>query len=608
MLQTTFEEATTQNWVQKGEETLKGKSIESLSRNTYENIKLKPLYSREDQNLDKVSQYPSQADFRRGKAALGYVSSEWKVAQQLVAETVEDLQNELRNALERGQTAISFEVNKELLNHLSDTLKEYHGKFAYSLDGKNYQSLILNELKSNLNPEQGTGYIGKDPIALYVQGVLDNHQLDEAYTSWGKTIEDTDKTMPNIRTILVNTTPFHNGGANAIQELAIAISSGVHHIDQLAKNGLGIDKVLSKMVFEFSIGANFFMEIAKLRAARILWAKVAEAYGAQGENLGMEITARTSQFTKTVFDPYVNMLRAGNEAFAAVLGNIQYLHVSPFNEPEGNPTSFSNRMARNTQLILKEETHLSNIVDPAGGSWYIEQLTNELAQKAWELFLELEDKGGVANSLKTGWLQEQIQTVKEKRTNDIATRKQSIVGTNVYANLQDQPLHVREERVKHSIIPQDRLSEPYEQLRLRAETLKSGGKEVAIGLLCIGKLKEYKPRADFITGFLAAGGIQSLLSGEIESTEQALDFIKASNNQQFFICSSDDKYKEIGLAMLKELNEQCKGKQFYLAGLPSESDQTLWLENGIKQFVHIKSNCYETLSTLLSEMEGNINE
>lgn len=614
MLNSTFQPATVEDWIKTGEASLKGKTIESLSRNTYENIKLKPLYTREDQDLESVTQYPGQADFRRGNAALSYVSDEWRVAQTLIVDSVDELKEQLQSTIQKGQSAISFQVNKGILQNISYAIENLHGKFPYALNAKNHQSTIIKELENLSNAEEGSGYIGKDPVALFVQGNLSFEGMEEEYNDWAKFLIDTEKNLPNLKTILIDTTPYHNGGANAVQELAVAISTGVYHLEQLLKRGLSLDKILSKLVFQFSIGANFFMEMAKLRTARILWTKVTEAYGAEMDNRGMVISARTSQFTKTVYDPYVNMLRAGNEAFAAVLGGVQYLHVSPYNEPEGMSTTFSERIARNTQLILKEETHVSKIVDPAGGSWYVESLTNELAEKAWELFLEMEDNEGIVTVCNTGWLQERIKVIKDQREKDIFTRKQSIVGTNVYANLLDQPLKVTiSEDNQDSInldktIPQSRLSKPFELLRNRVEKMREDHIETAVGLVCLGKLKDHKPRADFISGFLAPGGLRTEWSQGIETSEQALAFIKETNLQQYFICGSDDHYKEFGLALCKEIKDKNPHIHLYLAGLPTDTEQQQWLEIGIKQFIHMRSNCYETLSALLTGLEGKVNE
>ncbi|MFE8702551.1 methylmalonyl-CoA mutase family protein [Cytobacillus sp. FJAT-54145] len=601
MLDVQFPKLTNEQWAEKAEESLKGKSLKKLSTDTYEGIKLKPLYSREDQEIDSISEYPSQSDYRRGKNALGYVGNEWKVAQRITAQSPDELKMKLKIAIEKGQMAISFAVNEKVVDNLSTTVGSLHEEYPYFIDAKEYQTSILQELKSLPNYGNGTGVIGRDPISQLVE--TGSKDLD--YDKWAEVIKQADQDYPNIKTILVNTTPYHNGGANAVQELAFAVSGGVNHLQHFIEQGLTADKILSKLVFHFSVGANFFMEIAKLRAARVLWSKIAEVYGGNEENRGMTISAQTSYFTKTVYDPYVNMLRAGNEAFAAVLGGVQYLHVSPFNEPEGKATPFSDRVARNTQLILKEESFLTKAIDPAGGSWYVEHLTNELVEKAWELFLMIEERGGIVEALKEGWIQEEISKVKKKRQKDIFNRKQTIVGTNMYANLQDKPLN-QEGPVEHGegmSIQQDRLSTPYEQLRRRAERLAEKGFEPEVGLVCIGKLKDHKPRADFIAGFLAPGGVKSVVSKELTTKEDIMSFIQESKLKHYCICGSNTQYNEWEFEVLNDIKQSNPEIHLYLAGKPDEEEEQ-WMNGGIEQFIHLRSDCYQTLSSLLNKMEG----
>lgn len=606
MTNVTFPVPSIEEWKEKGEAALKGKSIDTLAPKTYENITLKPLYTKEDQNLEKISQFPGQADFRRG---IGFAGNQWEVSQKITAENAESLKELLASAFERGQTTVSFEVSEKIVPGLEAVLKEFNGKYPYSVNAKDIHGAIIELLAGLSNAEEGKGYVAADPLAVLAEKGAPQDNIAELYDAFYESVKKAADKLPEVRTILADTTPYHNGGANAVQELAIALSTAVFHIEELKARGLAVEEILSKLVFQFAIGANFFMELAKLRAARILWSKVAGIYGAGEEQKKMMISAETSRFTKTVYDPYVNMLRAGTEAFAAVLGGVQYLHVSPYNEPEGAETEFSGRIARNTQLILKEESLLTKTVDPAGGSWYVEHLTNEIAEKAWELFLEIDDKGGILEVLKSGWLQEQIAEVMKKRHEDIFTRKQTIVGTNKYANLEEVPLSVffedkddNQGEAFIAAIPQVRLSEPYERLRAKASKLAGDGAKLTVGLITLGSLKEYKPRMDFVTGFLSPGGIKTEEGGELQTVDDALDFIGKSGYGHYCICSSNDRYDEIGPGFVKALKDKYPDVKYYLAGVPNEGQQE-WLDQGIEDFIHIKSNCYETLSSLLTEME-----
>lgn len=611
------------DWKKKAEESLKGKTIESLQRTTYENIVLKPLYTSEDKKA--VSEFPGGEDFRRGIDPLGYHTNTWKIAQRISFMNLDELKDKLKLALENGQTALSFEVTAELIDRkdfLGEFIQEYYRKFPLALDAKEFQAEVLSALENSSlvleNPADVTGYVAADPLTSVVSkgSIPDNFSV--LLEEFSNTVKKANEKLPNIRTVLVNTTPYHNGGANAVQELGISAATGVFYLDSLS--GLEVEQGLNKLIFNFSIGSNYFMEIAKLRAARIMWNKIAEAYGAKEPSRGMQIAAETSLFTKTVYDPYVNLLRAGNETFAALVGGVQYLHVNSFDQITGS-SPFSERIARNMQLILQEEAQLKKVIDPAGGSWYIEQLTNELAQKSWAFFQEIEENGGILAVLKSNWLQNKISDVYETRKHDIFTRKQSIIGTNVYANLDETvskniiiqtstcPADSQKEELSIQTIPQIRLAQPFEELRKRSEELnQKSGLLPLVGLICLGNLKQHKARLDFVRGFLSAGGVTVNASEPVHSAEEALLFVTNSNTKHFCICGTNEQYDVLGIEVLQSIKAKLVNRTIYLAGLPDKEDQVKWIENGVKQFIHVKSNCFETLSSILSEMEESLNE
>ncbi len=604
MREQSFPKVSIKNWVEKSEQSMKGKKIESLEKDTYEQIRLKPLYMQNDQ--EEVSQFPAQSDFRRGAYSLGYLSNQWKVAQKLTID--KNLNEQLYKAISKGQTALSFEINESVLAKVEE-LEEELLRYPFSINAKEYHHEFLKKIQSLPHSGKCYGYIGIDPVALLAEKGID--RIEEGYQQMFEAINNSLTSLPRIRTILVDTVPYHNGGAHAVQELAIAISTGVQHIEKLAEFGLSIKTLVSKIVFQFSIGANFFMELAKLRAARVLWDMVTKAYGVDEEERGMIISATTSRFTKTLYDPYVNMLRAGSEAFAAVLGGIQYLHVSPFNEPEGKETAFSDRIARNTQLILRDESHLAKTIDPAGGSWYVESLTTELVEKAWELFLAIDEKGGIVEVLKQGWIQTEIAKVRKRREEAIATRQQAIVGTNKYVDLQGESLkNVQVSGVQHRAefppIPQGRLSESYEELRFSAQKLKKQGVDLAVGLLTLGELKSHKLRTDFANGFLAPAGIEGKMSTEIHAITHALEFVRETGYKHYCLCGSNEQYASFGIELAQNIKTAFPHVHLYVVGLPEERES--WEKVGIAGFIHLKSNCYQTLATILANLEVGIDD
>jgi methylmalonyl-CoA mutase len=610
---------TAEEWASKAEQSLKGKSIETLKSSTYEKIFLKPLYSKWD--AENVPDYPGGSDFRRGINPLGYVTNEWKVAQRISYHSVNELKEKLHGSVEKGQTALSFEVSEAIIESkevLYDLLGDLPSRYPLAINAKGMQSALLAlliEIEASAN--EFSGYVASDPFSLFAE---EGFIAEEFFKSWLNDIKPAKEKLPNLRTVLINTSTYHQGGANAVQELGIAAATGTFYLQRLLDKGMKLEDVLGNMIFQFSIGSNFFMELAKIRAARILWNKITQVYGADSKDRGMHITAETSSFTKTVYDPYVNLLRAGNEGFASVVGGVQYLHITPFDDLTRS-SQLSERIARNTQNILKDEAHLRTIVDPAGGSWYIEVLTTELAEKAWQYFQQIDAKGGMLEVLKSGWLQDEISSIQMKREQDAFTRKQSIVGTNVYANLAesagpaiertfDNYLSIdRPNIIKIMAIKQTRLSEPFEKLRRISERIESkSGSKPQIGMICLGELKYYKPRLDFMRGFAAAGGVEAVDSGSITSLESAKQFVLRKDTKYFCLCGSNDQYESFGHEILSAINKEFPDRAFYLAGLPDKELQSNWINEGIKQFIHIKSNCYETLSNILSEMEVALNE
>ncbi|MEH7119111.1 methylmalonyl-CoA mutase subunit beta [Neobacillus vireti] len=615
-----FLQRTLEDWQKKAGDSLKGKKIDSLYHNTYENIILKPLYTQQDEQT--VPDYSGGPDYRRGIYPLGYYTNKWNVAQSLSYQSPGELKEKLLTALEKGQTAISFEISEELMEtnaHLPFVLADLYYRYPLAINTKGWQSPVLNVLmkmaEEHKSADKFKGYFGTDPIALFVEeGAVSREFMEE----WKTNINKASKMFPHASTILIDTTPYHNGGANAVQELAIAIATGVHYLDILQDMEMDQHSIVKKMVFQFSIGSNFFMEIAKLRAARVIWNRIAELYEVKKEARGMIISAKTSTFTKSLHDPYVNLLRAGNEAFAAVLGGVQYLQVAPFDSLTDS-TPFAERIARNIQLLLKQETHLEKVIDPAGGSWYVENLTNELAEKAWENFQGIESRGGIISVLKTNWLQQEIKAVYEKKNLAIQTRKQGMIGTNVYADLNERETNTLQRNPtsrffsngsysvsKIEAIPARRLTEPFEKLRRRAKQLEGiVGKIPSVGMICLGEIKQYKPRLDFMKDFCAAGGLNAVESKPILTAENAKQFILETTTSHFCFCGTNEQYDLAGINILTTLKSQFPDRKFYLAGLPKAEKQTDWLNHGINQFIHTGTNCYETLIDILTDMGVN---
>ncbi|MFJ7847466.1 methylmalonyl-CoA mutase family protein [Peribacillus sp. NPDC097224] len=615
-----FPKPSLEEWKEAAETSLKGRSVEKLKTNTYEGITLNPLYTEESVSDGEQTELPGFAPFTRGIAPTGYYEQPWFVVQPVSGITADEANEKMHAALERGQNIIVYPAH--LLAEGARVSKLFNGlslnELPVFIDLKGKQKELFPQFKAVANQQnaQIKGVLAEDPIAEWLVGGQVPEDTETYFAEWAKTIQDYQQIGPDLKSILVNTASFHNGGANAIQELAYGLAVAVQYIWEGQKQGISVRDIVGKIVFSFAVDSNYFMSIAKIRAARRLWAGLAEAFEEDAEYFKMVIHAVTSELTETLYDQHVNILRTTNQAFAAAIGGIQYLQIHPFNHASGECNEFSERIARNTHLILKEETNITTVVDPAGGSWYVEQLTDELADKAWVKFLEIDEAGGVLDAIMQGALQADIAKVYEERVQNAALRKESIIGTNVYPNPTDKIKVPTTETQRSYMVVQgpvditpiklDRISSQFEQLRLRSEECKqNGGKAPTIGLINLNELKSYKPRADFIKGFVAAGGIETMESEGCHDSKEAVDYIAETKLSIYCVCGSDLDYSDKAESIIKEIKQQYPHIKLYVAGKQSAELETVLLESGADDFIHVKTNVVAVLTELLQELGVN---
>jgi methylmalonyl-CoA mutase len=461
-------------WRQAAEKTLKGAPFEKrLLTKLYEGFHLQPIYGASDTaTLPHVGALPGLPPYVRGTSALGYLIRPWEVAQELPYPTAEAVNQAAREDLPRGLTALNVPLDRATLlgldpdpapaesvgqggaslTHCEDLATLFEGilpaqtplQLAAGASALPVAALVLAAAERHgVAPDGLQGCIGADPLgALASLGALPGsleraYDLMAAQTAWAAT------NAPRLRTIEVALHPYHDGGASAVQDLAFGLATGVAYLRAMQARGLAVDLVAPRLQFAFSIGASFFIEIARLRAARLLWARVVAAFGGGEQAQKLRIHGRTSAWTKTCSDAHNNMLRATAEAFAGVMGGCDSLHVSPFDEAVGLPDEFSRRIARNVQVILAQECNFFRLVDPAGGAAAVETLTDQIAREAWALFQTIEGQGGMAAALTAGFPQAQVAATRTERLNAIALRREVIVGANMYVNLKEQPLVAR---------------------------------------------------------------------------------------------------------------------------------------------------------------------
>lgn len=465
-----FEPTTYEEWKEEAITALKGGVFEKqLFTSTYEGIKLEPIYTSEHtKDLKHPGTLPGFDCYLRGTHAEGYITRPWFISQQCDEVLPQNCNHAIKHELAKGATAINIALNEATkkgldadkaptsisecglcLSTLDDINQALNGlsldKFPLHIETGPSNLALLGMLSAFLSASGQkysslSGYIAADPIGILANEGTLPCSLDALYDEMAHALKWSNDNMPNMRTILVSGQVYHNGGANNIQELGYAFATAVEYIRAMQLRGLDINIIARHIQFSFSIGSNFFMELSKMRAARLVWAQIVEAFGGDKIAQQMNIHARTSYFTKTIYDPYVNMLRTTTEAFSGVVGGIDSLTVSAFDEVIRPSDEFSRRIARNTQLILQNECNLRQPIDPAGGSWYIETLTNSIAEKTWNLLQQIEEEGGIIKALEKEIPQNAISEILNQRFKKLATRADRSVGTNMYPNITEKRL------------------------------------------------------------------------------------------------------------------------------------------------------------------------
>lgn len=453
---------------------LKGASFEKkMLTPTPEGISLRPIYTKDDlEGLSAPATMPGDAPYLRARNVLGHRTGAWWVSQELPYPTYEEFGQALRSDLRAGQTAVNLILDRATQAGLDPdqadpgevglegtSIASLKG-MAEALDGVDLESvpvliqpgsaalpaaaLLVSLMRSRgMDTARLRGAIGMDPLCGLVQLGSLPVSLDRAYDEMACLTRWAADHAPLAMTAAAYGFPYHEAGASAAQELGFTLSAAVEHMRRLGEKGIDPGVSAPRILFGFSAGAHFFMDIARLRAARMAWARIADSCGMQGEAGRMFIHVRTSGYTQSALDVHTNILRGATQAFAAILGGCDSLHVEPFDRPFGLPDEFSRRLARNTQIVLREESRLDAVIDPAGGSWFVERLTHDLACAAWEIFRQVEARGGLIRALEDGWPQAQVEATAAERDSALARRKQVMVGVNQYPDPEEALRPVR---------------------------------------------------------------------------------------------------------------------------------------------------------------------
>jgi methylmalonyl-CoA mutase len=443
------------------------------------------------------------------------------------------------------------------------------------------------------------GSINFDPISKVLQKGKDT----SAVLAEAKPLIEALKELPGYRCINVNSVLLNNAGAYIYQELGYALAWGAEYLNILTEAGVSACEAAKRIKFNMGVSENYFMEIAKFRAARMLWAQIVRQFvGDEALHCTcsqMHVCAYTSEYNQTLFDSYVNLLRSQTETMSAALANVDSIVVTPFDKPYEQPTEFAERIARNQQLLLKEEAHFDKLVDVAGGSYTIEHLTDALAQEGWKLFLAVEEAGGFLAEALKGNITNAVNASNDKRHAAAATRREFILGTNQFPNFTEksegkQPVDqvcccttATNETSNLPCLNQQRLASEFETLRLATEKAQ---KQPVAFMLTIGNLAMRQARAQFSCNFLAAAGYKVMDNLGFKTVEEGVDAALEAKADIVVICSSDDEYAEYAVPAFQYLNGRA---MFVVAGAPACMDDLK--AAGIENFIHVKSNQLETL-------------
>lgn len=603
-----FPPVSTEEWKEKIISDLKGADFKKLVWKTGHGIEVMPFYREEDLgSLIAGDTLPGEFPYRRG---IKTISNSWLIRQDIKVTGYSEANSKALEILMKGVDSIGFiiqdpsTINRENFSLLLKDIQPGAIELNFRSEGKAKEILeIITGIcyDRNIDPANLRGAIEADPLGRLMKNGTLCIPPKNGFDYLAELTRDS-LGFPRFRTIDIKASDIDNAGGDMVQELAFAISMGCEYMAQLTDRGISSDEAASKIRFTFGIGSNYFPEMAKLRAARILWSAVLKGF-CNDKYPEMEIHCVTTRWNKTVFDPYVNMLRSQTEAMSAVLGGTNSLTVEPFDAAYREPDAFSERISRNQQLILKEEARFDKVADPSAGSYYIEKLTDLLAEAAWKMYLETEEQGGFLSALQKGIVQKNISESASKKKKDVATRRKILLGTNQYPNSREKLPRTDTSVIQGNANPSGTEVEPikifrgaedYEAIRM---TVESSGRKPHVFLLPVGNPVMRKARAQFSSGFFACGGYKVTDNNGFDSVESGISAAIDARPDIVVICSSDEEYATTAPEINKNLKDKCI---VVVAGNPACSDELK--SAGIEYFIHIKSDVPETLRHFNSKL------
>lgn len=604
-----FPPVSTAEWRAKVEADLKGAPFEKkLVWRTNEGFNVQPMYRSEDiADFTTTNSLPGEYPYVRGTRD----NNDWLTRQDILADTPAEANAKALDVLNKGVTSLGFKVSEPTLETVETLLKDIYlpaVEINFTCCPKN--SIPLAKALVEYIKKQGVADTFKGSISFNPMKKALKHgvKFPGDITSMALQLMDIAKDVPGLKLFAVDSFMLSDAGAYIYQELGYALAWGTEWLTLLTEAGKSVDEVADRIKFNMGVSSNFFMELSKFRATRMLWAQIVEQYKpASKDACKLHVHAVTSRFNQTIYDAHVNLLRSQTESMSAALAGVDSITTTPFDVPYKKPDDFSERIARNQQFLLKEESHLDKVVDPAGGSYYVETLTVSIAREAWKLFLEVQDNGGFLASINDGKVQAAVKASSEKRHTDVARRKEILLGTNQFPNVNEMAAEKIEVKPGCSCgcsadakeqggegLPTARAASDFEALRLATEAASNRPK---VFMLTIGNLAMRLARAQFSTNFFGCAGYEIIDNLGFETVEQGVDAALEKGADVIVLCSSDDEYATYAPEAYKYLNGRA---EFVVAGAPACMDELK--AQGINDFVHVRCNVLDVLRDFNSRL------
>jgi len=604
---TEFTAPTRQEWLDKIEVDLKGADFQKkLVWRTNEGFNMQPFYRREDVlKLNTPDALPGEFPFVRGNKKQ---DNAWYVRQNIVADDAKEANAKALDILNKGIDSLGFHIPRDKVS--AEYVEQLLDGILCDIVEVNFatcqrRSIDLAKILADYFDRKGydkqkvVGSISWDPIRKMVMDGKDVRPI----LKLAPQIVDALKDYPHFRPITVNSVALNNAGAYIVQELGYAMAWGNEYLQMLTAAGVAPEDAARSIRFNMGVSENYFMELAKFRAARLLWAHIVKQYEPKDDDCcKMVVNAETTRYNQTLYDAYVNLLRSQTETMSAALAGVHSIVVTPFDAAYETPNDFSERIARNQQLLCKEESHFDKVVDPGAGAYFIEELTCSLATEAWKIFLNVEAEGGFLAAALKGTVQDDINATNVKRHGDAAKRKEFLLGTNQFPNFNEKSEgkraagkgcccgHHGTGEHHHAAtlkgINTTRLAADFEDLRIHTEETRVP----TAFMLTIGNLAMRQARAQFSCNFLATAGYKVIDNLGFKTIEEGVDAALEAKADVVVLCSSDDEYAEYAIPAYQYLNGRA---MFVVAGAPACMDDLK--AAGIENFIHVRCNVLETM-------------